>query len=104
MYEFLRENFALARNSGIQLTNTLAALSNRNRFNIITKLLDGPAYGRELANFVGISPVTISQHISILMGANLVTLHNDGTRTYYSLNTEALHTFVDSFQTYFQLN
>ena len=104
LYEFLRENFALARNSGIQLTNTLAALSNRNRFNIITKLLDGPAYGRELANFVGISPVTISQHISILMGANLVTLHNDGTRTYYSLNTEALHTFVDSFQTYFQLN
>lgn len=104
LYEFLRENFALARNTGILLTNTLAALSNRNRFNIITKLLDGPAYGRELANFVGISPVTISQHISILMGANLVTLHNDGTRTYYSLNTEALHEFVSSFQTYFKLN
>ncbi len=41
---------------GIQLTQTLSALSNRNRFNILTKLLDGPAYGRELASFVGLSP------------------------------------------------
>ena len=40
--EFLRENFAQSRNSGIQLTQTLSALSNRNRFNILTKLLDGP--------------------------------------------------------------
>lgn len=104
VYEFLRENFAQARSSGIQLTKTLVALSNRNRFNILTKLLDGPAYGRELANFVGISPVTITQHIGILMGADLVSLHNDGTKTYYSLNTETLRTFIDSFQTYFQLN
>ncbi|MGM9639992.1 MAG: ArsR/SmtB family transcription factor [Faecousia sp.] len=102
LYEYLRENFALARNPGIKLTQTLAALSNRNRFNIIAKLLDGPAYGRELASFVGISPVTISQHISILLSANLITMHNDGTKTYYSLNTEELDRFIDSFRKYFR--
>ncbi len=35
---------------------------------------------------MGLSPVTVSQHIGILMGAKLVTVHNDGARTYYSLN------------------
>ena len=100
--EFLRENFAQSRNSGIQLTQTLSALSNRNRFNILTKLLDGPAYGRELASFVGLSPVTVSQHIGILMGAKLVTVHNDGARTYYSLNKAEISALIDSLKKYFR--
>lgn len=62
LYEFLRENLALAHGSGIQLTNTLAALSNRNRFNI------NKAFGRShlwpgAGQFRGHFPVTISQHI-----------------------------------------
>lgn len=102
LYKFLINNLSLSQGVDVRLTQVLSALGNKNRFNIATKLLDGPAYGRELASHVGISPVTISQHISILMGANLVTVHNDGKRTYYSLNTNELDHFIDLFKKYFK--
>ena len=63
--------------------------------------MEGPAYGRELASSVGVSPGAISQHIGALQGANLVTVHVDGRRTYYSLNTEGIDHFVKAFQAYF---
>lgn len=103
LHEFLTEYYAYCHSSGIQLTKTLAALGNQNRFNILTKLLEGPAYGRELASFVGLSPVTVSQHIGILMSSNLVSVHNDGVKNYYSLNTEEMERFLSSFRTYFRL-
>lgn len=56
LYEFLRECYAAAPNSGVQLSLALEVLSNRNRFQILTRLLEGPAYGRELASSVGVSP------------------------------------------------
>lgn len=102
LYKFLINNFSLSQSVDVRLTQVLTALGNKNRFNIATKLLDGPAYGRELASHVGISPVTISQHISILMSANLVTAHNDGKRAYYSLNTDELDHFIDLFKKYFK--
>ena len=98
LHEYLREKLAQARNSNIKLVQTLSALSNQNRFNIITKLLDGPACGKELASFVGLSPVTISQHVSILLGVNLITVHNDGNRIYYSRNEEEIDRFIDSLK------
>ena len=101
LYEFLRECYAAAPNSGVQLSMALEVLSNRNRFQILTRLLEGPAYGRELASSVGVSPGAISQHIGALQGANLVTVHVDGRRTYYSLNTEGIDHFVKAFQAYF---
>ncbi len=102
LYKFLKDHFSLSQGIDVRLTQVLTALGNQNRFNIATKLLDGPAYGRELANHLGISPVTISQHISILMSANLVTVHNDGKRAYYSLNTDELDRFLDLFRKYFR--
>ena len=102
LYKFLKDHFSLSQGIDVRLTQVLTALGNQNRFNIATKLLDGPAYGRELANHLGISPVTISQHISILMSANLVTVHNDGKRAYYSLNTDELDRFLDLFKKYFR--
>ena len=101
LYEFLRECYAAAPNSGVQLSLALEVLSNRNRFQILTRLLEGPAYGRELASSVGVSPGAISQHIGALQGANLVTVHVDGRHTYYSLNTEGIDHFVKAFQAYF---
>ena len=51
---------------------------------------------------MGLSPVTASQHIGILMGAKLVTVHNDSTRTYYSLNKAEISALIDSLKKYFR--
>ncbi len=101
--KYLNDNPTVIRDAGPQLSKVIKALSNQNRFSIVTKLLDGPAFGRELAEHTGLSHVTVSQHISILMSTNIVTAHNDGVRTYYSLNTETLRKHVDAFTEYFKL-
>ena len=102
LYELWIENPSPPNNSGNQLCKTLDVLGNQSRFNIVTKLLDGPAYGRELANYLGISPVAVSQHINILLSINLVTMHSEGNRTYYSLNTDSLDRFMALLKTHFR--
>lgn len=101
LYEFLRECYAAAPNSGVQLSLALEVLSNRNRFQILTRLLEGPAYGTGAGQLRRRLAGAISQHIGALQGANLVTVHVDGRRTYYSLNTEGIDHFVKAFQAYF---
>lgn len=102
LFELLRENLSATQNSGAQLSLMLDVLSNRNRFQILTRLLEGPAYGRELANAVGVTPGAISQHIGALQSMDLVTVHTDGRRTYYSLNAEGIDRFVTAFKAYFK--
>ena len=43
----------------------------------------------------------LRRRLGALQGANLVTVHVDGRRTYYSLNTEGIDHFVKAFQAYF---
>ncbi len=103
LYELLHEYLDSGRRSVAQLSKTMGALSNQNRLQIIANLLNGPAYGRELASAVGISPVTISQHISVLLSANLVTAHSNGSKAYYSLNNEELCDFVNRLKEFLKI-
>ena len=100
LYEFLGECYAAAPNSGVQLSMALEVLSNRNRFQIPDPAVGRPRLWTELASSVGVSPGAISQHIGPA-GANLVTVHVDGRRTYYSLNTEGIDHFVKSVSSLF---
>lgn len=102
LFDLLRETLAAAQNSGARLSMTLDVLSNRNRFQILTRLLEGPAYGRELAKAVGVTPGAISQHIGALQSINLVTVHTDGRRVYYSFNAEGIDRFIAAFKAYFK--
>jgi len=46
--------------------------------------------GCKLSDRLGIVPSTISHHMSVLLGAGLVTARRDGKWIYYSLRREAL--------------
>lgn len=98
--------FALIKENGSgtgeqNIVKKMDALGNQKRFDIVTRLLDGPAYGRELSKLLGVSPVTVSQHVGILAAVNLVTVHNDGARIYYSLNTGEMEAFINAQRKYF---
>lgn len=101
MHKFLRSNYVLNNNGEINLSSMMAAMSNKNRFDIVERLLTGPVYGRELASYLNLSPSTVSMHINILVSAGIVMAHNEGARAYYSLNTYTVRRVIERLNTFF---
>lgn len=95
MHKFLCENYASNICDKDKLSTIMNVLGGKNRFNIVAQLADGPVYGRELARMLGVAPATVSQHMAMLMGAELVKLENEGPRVYYSLNLDGMRQFID---------
>ena len=61
------------------------ALSDPTRTRALLVLSDGPAYPAELAELVGVSRQTMSNHLSCLRGCGLVVAVPEGRRTRYEL-------------------
>ncbi len=94
LYDFLKENYNPNVRTKEKLSSIMTVLGGKNRFNIIARLADGPVYGREIAKLLDVAPATVSQHMSLLLGAGLVKLENEGTKVYYSLNREGMEDFI----------
>ncbi|MFC0680313.1 ArsR/SmtB family transcription factor [Lysobacter korlensis] len=63
-------------------------LADPTRVRIILALRDGPQSVNVLAELVGKSPATVSQHLAKLRLARIVSPRHDGTRVFYSLENE----------------
>ena len=63
----------MARNSAIDLTAVLQALSDPTRQRVIEALATGPRRAGELAVAAGVSAPSMSRHLRVLLGAGLVT-------------------------------
>ena len=72
-----------------------AMLSDATRVRIILALRDGPAIRERLAETVGKSPTTVSQHLAKLRLARIVAPRQDGTRVFYSLENEHAQQLVN---------
>ena len=74
-------------------------LSDPTRIKLLWALLQGESSVSGLADLVGVSPTAVSQHLSKLRWAELVSVRREGTFAYYSaadghvahLLAEALH-------------
>lgn len=95
LYDFLVENYNPNIRTQEKLSNIMTVLGGKNRFNIMMRLAEGPVYGREIAKLLDVAPATVSQHMSLLLGAGLVKLENEGTKVYYSLNSEGMKDFIE---------
>ena len=62
-----------------------AALSDATRRRILTRLVDGPAYPVELAETIGASRSSISNHLACLRGCGLVSTVREGRHVRYEL-------------------
>jgi DNA-binding transcriptional ArsR family regulator len=70
-------------------------LADPTRVRIILALRDGPESVNVLAERVGKSPATVSQHLAKLRLARIVSARHDGTRVYYSLENEHAQQLVN---------
>jgi len=61
------------------------ALSDPTRARILLALRDAPAYPADLADLLGVSRQSLSNHLSCLRGCGLVVAVPEGRRTRYEL-------------------
>ncbi|MDY7102103.1 MAG: metalloregulator ArsR/SmtB family transcription factor [Actinomycetota bacterium] len=74
---------------------TFALLADRTRLTIVWHLRTGELSVNELAERVGKAAATVSQHLSKLRLAGLVTSRRDGTFAYYRLADDHIAEVVD---------
>ena len=68
------------------LTRFGSALSDSTRTQILLALRSGGAYPSELADAIGVSRQTLSNHLACLRGCGLVVAIPEGRRTRYELS------------------
>lgn len=62
---------------------------------ILLYIRQTPHFGRELAEHFGLTTATISYHMQELLNEGLVVVHQQGKRSYYSLNRERVREVLD---------
>ncbi len=68
----------------------LKILGDRSKFQILCVLRQGGKYNSELAEELGLTPATMSHHMSILLANQLVTVEKREAKLRYQLNREAV--------------
>jgi DNA-binding transcriptional ArsR family regulator len=74
----------------LSVQQTLKALSDDTRRNILTLLKDGALSAGDIAERFDTTAATISHHLSILKDAGLVRSRRDGKNIYYDLNLSVM--------------
>ena len=72
------------------LQDTLKALSDPTRRDILTLLKKGKLSAGEIVEHFSVSGAAVSRHLSILKDAELIRDERDGKFIYYELNTSVL--------------
>lgn len=94
-----REALLTSDHQRLQTDMLFAALSDQKRLEILRVLKGREAFGNELAKHFGLTPATMSYHMSKLVRAGLVTIRiGDQNRVFYSVNTDTLRTYLESAQ------
>ncbi|GAB2680830.1 ArsR/SmtB family transcription factor [Kribbella swartbergensis] len=68
------------------------ALSDSTRTGVLLALLEGPGYPADLAERLGVSRQSLSNHLACLRGCGLVVAEPEGRRTRYELADPKLGT------------
>ena len=72
------------------MQNTLKALSDKTRRDILTLLKEGRKSAGEISEAFPVSGAAISRHLSVLKDADLIRDEREGKYIYYELNVSVL--------------
>jgi DNA-binding transcriptional ArsR family regulator len=79
-----------------------SALADGTRRAIVSRLADGPQAVGQLAAGLPVSRSAVSQHLTVLKDAGLVSERAAGTRRLYRLNPAAVGALRDQLDTFWQ--
>ena len=74
----------------MSMQNTLKALSDKTRRDILTLLKEGRKSAGEISEAFPVSGAAISRHLSVLKEADLIRDEREGKYIYYQLNASVL--------------
>lgn len=80
------------------IATAMKSLAEQRRVDILKALREGPLYGHELARRLGLTPATISHHMSSLVASGFVSVEHRGTRTVYSLHRQNMEGFLQNLR------
>ncbi len=78
-----------------EVTEFLKVMADETRLRIARLLAEREMYGGELAAILGLTPPTISHHLTKLRASGLIESARRGGYVYYSLRSEALKRLLD---------
>lgn len=74
----------------MSINNTMKALSDKTRRDILTLLKQGRKSAGEISEAFPVTGAAISRHLSVLKDADLIRDERDGKYIYYELNASVL--------------
>ena len=74
----------------MSINNTMKALSDKTRRDILTLLKQGRKSAGEIAEAFPVTGAAISRHLSVLKYADLIRVEREGKYIYYELNASVL--------------
>jgi len=87
----------------MSLSQTFAALSDKNRQKILDTLKKREMSVSEIATYLNITLPTLSHHLDILKRANLVSSRRDGQKIMYSLNLSVFEEVSEKLVKFFKI-
>ena len=88
-YEIFRSDaFSSAIDENIIIK--LKALSDKSKLQILIALKKRPMYSLEIAEELELTAGTISHHMNVLVGANLVKIEKQSSKVYYQINEDGI--------------
>lgn len=76
------------------MQNTLRALADPTRREILNLLKRGPMAAGDIAEHFSITGAAVSRHLAVLKGADLIADRREGKYIFYVLNTSVLEEIV----------
>lgn len=83
------------------ISNIMKVFSDKSKLDILNMIKNKPAYGKELADGLGLAKGTISHHMSSLMGIGVIDTLCESNKIYYSLNKKKFGEILDELKEYF---
>ena len=81
-----------------EASELLKLMSNRTRLLVLCKLFERELSVSELQSDLGISQSALSQHLSLLREASLVSTRRQGVEIYYTISDERVAILLDALQ------
>ncbi len=90
--------YGYASSSKEYLLSCLKALSDASKLEILSMLKTSPKYATEMAAQLGLTPATVSYHMSTLLAAKLVYVEKNNGKFYYYINDNAVKDILDQIR------